>query len=268
MSNIWAGGVKATAISNITTAITSRIVTQADGTKMLNTESLIAWVRAELADMLADVEATDAGFVGGLDPTPIAQNLNATITPAHWATRSDWPAWASTTNQSSAQLLAAAQTQQGVLKRLSDAIKAHYANTQDRWYAVLKDYLAGVLEPTITPGVDPLTENRVYIATYVTDRGEESAPSDATAVLTLDANDTVGVTIPAAPSGRHITHFRLYRSNSNSTSSAYQYVPCPTDEDGWPIGTLAITMKRKPRSCRSLARRCCGTSRRRTWSAL
>ncbi len=241
MSQIYAGGVKATAISNITSAITSRIVTQSDGTKVLNVESLIEWVRSQLALMVTDAEALDSSYVAGLDPTAIAQNLNATIAPSHWASRADWPAYAATTTQTSAQLLSAAQAQQGVLQRLSDSIKNHYADTQDRWYAVLKSYLDGVLGPTITPGVSPQFENRIYTYTHVTDRGEESAPSDASEVLTLDANDTVAITFNAPPSGRHITHFRLYRSITSDSTTSADYVPCPTDDDGWPIATLSIT---------------------------
>jgi hypothetical protein len=245
MSQIWASGVKATAIANIKTAINARIVAQGDGTKALNTESLVAWVRGQLAQMVTDGEATDAGFVSALDPSPIAYSLAGTINPAHWSARPDWPAWTATQNQTAAQLLAGVQAQQGVLKKLSEAIKTHYSDTQDRWYAAVKSFLDGILEPTITPGVDPLTENRVYVITFVTDRGEESAPSDASEVLTLDANDTVSITVPAAPAGRHITHFRIYRSNSNSSGSAAQYVPNPDDEDGWPIAGLTITDDKK-----------------------
>jgi hypothetical protein len=44
---------------------------------------------------------------------------------------------------------------------------------------------------TIAQGETLLEENRAYIVTYVTDRGEESAPSPASELIECDQNDTV-----------------------------------------------------------------------------
>ena len=69
-----------------------------------------------------------------------------------------------------------------------------------------------------------LPDTRFYFYTYVTDWGEESAPSPVSDMVEPDQNDTVTVTMTAPPSGRHVTHLRLYRSNTGSQASAFQYV--------------------------------------------
>lgn len=70
--------------------------------------------------------------------------------------------------------------------------------------------------------VTPIVDTRFYIATYVTDWGEESAPSPVSEKIEVDQNDQVTVTI-APPVGRpDIIKWRLYRSNVGSESAAYQ----------------------------------------------
>ncbi len=88
-------------------------------------------------------------------------------------------------------------------------------------------------------GVDRLVDSRVYRATYVTDWGEESAPSDVSVLVNVDQNDTVTISIPAPPAGRNITKWRLYRSNTGTASAAYQFVA------EYDIGTLSVTDSKK-----------------------
>ena len=65
-----------------------------------------------------------------------------------------------------------------------------------------------------------------YVYTFVTDWGEESAPSPASDILTTDQNDTATITrTNTLPTGRGtITHWRLYRTNSSSTTTEFQFV--------------------------------------------
>ena len=89
------------------------------------------------------------------------------------------------------------------------------------------------------PAVTRVEDTRVYRYTYVTDRGEESAPSPESVLLTLDQNDTASVTIPsptvAAPYGP-LAYWRLYRSSTTDTGNApYQFVA------EIPINTLTYT---------------------------
>jgi hypothetical protein len=241
MSSIYAGGVHATAISNITSAITSRIVTQADGTKVLNVQDLLTWIRAQFRQMITDGEATSSAYIGGLDATAAAQTCADVIAPTHWQARPDWPLHTNTASTQQSASVAGVLAQQAKLKNLAAAATAFYADTPDLMANTIADYFTANVEAAINPGVQLLEENRAYIVTYVTDRDEESAPSPASDLIQLDQNDTVAVTVPAAPSGRNITHFRLYRSNTTNTSADFAYVPCASDADGWPIGTLTIT---------------------------
>lgn len=71
-------------------------------------------------------------------------------------------------------------------------------------------------------------DSRIYCYTYVTDIGEESSPSPASAnVITPDNGSTVVLssllvdTVTSA--GRNITKFRIYRSATGSTGNAQLY---------------------------------------------
>lgn len=77
--------------------------------------------------------------------------------------------------------------------------------------------------------VERLLESRFYVVTFVTDWGEESQPSPVSDLLEIDQNDTVTVNRPQTSSGdtyaaRNITQWRLYRSNTGSETSAFQFV--------------------------------------------
>jgi hypothetical protein len=244
-SLIYGGGDHDTAIANITTAINARISTQADGTKVLDAQSLIAWVRAQIQVMLADGEATSDAYIAQLDPTTDVQVLANVIAPSHWQARPDWPLHNQTTSTAGTASAAAVYAQQAKLKRVAQDATNFFKDTPQILEDTLTNYFNANIVSTIDDGVTRLEENRAYIVTYVTDRGEESAPSPASELVEVDQNDSVDITVPAAPSGRNISHFRLYRSNSTNTSAAFQYVPCAADDEGWPIGTLTVTDDKK-----------------------
>lgn len=75
---------------------------------------------------------------------------------------------------------------------------------------------------------DRIVESRFYIATYVNDWGEESAPSAPTEMLDVDQYTAVTVGVAPFPSGRNLVGWRIYRSNVGSSSTAFQAV---TDKD-------------------------------------
>jgi hypothetical protein len=79
-----------------------------------------------------------------------------------------------------------------------------------------------------TAGDDPLlAETRTYVTCYLTSFGELGPPSQPCNALTVypDEGNSVSVTIPAAPVGAYaVTHVNIYRSNTGSESSAYQFV--------------------------------------------
>ena len=104
--------------------------------------------------------------------------------------------------------------------------------SQERLYA-----LGG---PSALPAVDAprVTETRFYVATFVTDLGEESAPSTTSDMVELDQYDTVTIARPTVPSGRNISHWRIYRSNAGTQAAAFQLV---TTTDNGGSGLLVAT---------------------------
>lgn len=119
-----------------------------------------------------------------------------------------------------------------------NAVQAYYSSLNTdipvRVRAIVDNRVVSLL-PT---AVELAFETRGYIVTYVTDWGEESAPSPPSALIVLDQNDGVDVTIVAptvaSPYGP-LTNWRLYRSSSTNTGAAYQLVA------EVPIATLTYT---------------------------
>lgn len=79
-----------------------------------------------------------------------------------------------------------------------------------------------IVAPSFPSGDEVTESTRGYIETFVTDRGEESAPSPISALLTVQDNDTVQITGAAAPAGRFISKRRLYRSATGSSQSSFK----------------------------------------------
>ena len=72
-------------------------------------------------------------------------------------------------------------------------------------------------------------ESRFYVVTFVTDFGEESEPSPVSALIELDQNDSVTVGRPTSSSAesyttRSIQKWRIYRSNTGSAATGFQFV--------------------------------------------
>lgn len=109
------------------------------------------------------------------------------------------------------------------------------------------DFLArqgGVSEflGTIT---ERIVDTRFYVVTFVTDWGEESAPSEPSDMLEMDQNDVPTITRPnstrvgSALAGASIATWRLYRSNTGTQTAAFQFV------DEMPIATLSYADSKK-----------------------
>ena len=93
-------------------------------------------------------------------------------------------------------------------------------NIDDYVNSLYSKYVEGVIPTAV--GIQ--IETRAYVYTYVTDWGEESAPSPASALVETDQNDTVGVTVFAPPPERNIVGWRLYRSSTTGFGAAYQLI--------------------------------------------
>jgi len=69
------------------------------------------------------------------------------------------------------------------------------------------------------------TYTRIYVYTWVTDFGEESEPSPASAEVDWKAGETITLTgFAATPSGRNITKQRIYRSQTGSTGTDLYFI--------------------------------------------
>lgn len=89
------------------------------------------------------------------------------------------------------------------------------------------DAKGGFAESMPTP-VEQIFDTRFYLITLVTAWGEESAPSPVSDILTVDQNDTVVIADPTGyETDREIIGWRLYRSNTGSTETAFQLVDVP-----------------------------------------
>jgi hypothetical protein len=219
---------KTAAIAAIKAAVNARISTLSDGSLSLDAGSLQKWL-ADQADIIiasdvlpANVEAAK-GVLATINTNPDNAALASYINSANWKNRPDWP-----TNLS-------VSTNQGFISSVATAIQEMIAsaNTVEQYYVDQKaalpvhfdnlyDELA--ISAKLPPTVDRIVDSRYYVYTYVTDRGEESAPSPVSDLVECDQNDTVGISITAAPSGRYIAKWRFYRSNTGSNDAAFQFL--------------------------------------------
>lgn len=219
---------KTAAIAEIKAAVNARISTISDGSLSLDAGSLQKWL-ADQANIIinSDVLPANRDAAKGVLATISTNSDNAAlanyISSANWKNRPDWP-----TNLS-------VSTNQGFISSVATAIQemTASANTVEQYYADQKvvlpihfdnlyDELA--ISAKLPPTVNRVVDSRYYIYTYVTDRGEESAPSPVSDLVECDQNDTVGISITAAPSGRYITKWRFYRSNTGASDAAFQFL--------------------------------------------
>jgi hypothetical protein len=237
---IYAGpsaGQKTTALAAITAAIYGYIETVADGGKDLNREGLKAYLRAQF-ELMYPAYCSSLNFVLDLG----ANYLDAMIEPINAEFRRIRAAADHPVPIAPADAVAAVYRMQGEARRLSAELTTFYANTPREVGDVIAAYLRdNNIEAEIPDGVTRTIEDRVYLATFVTDRSEESAPSPISTMVELDQNDTCTVGMPAVPAGRFITHWRAYRSADGSAGADFELVPNPADEKGWPIATTSFT---------------------------
>lgn len=203
----------------------------ADGTKVLDKEGLRSWVTGQMFTTLA-ANATPyyslqqaQGMVSAAI-TPLLDRLAATIAPAHWSARADWP-MANTgsqkeisSNRSAAVLKAIGDLKVATTKVLTDYDALNASKAEWIKNKMFDEGFAPFLPTPVIRQID----TRFYVTTLVTDWGEESSPSLVCDLLTVDQNDTVTIPKPTIPSGHGVVGWRLYRSNSGNQSAAFQLV--------------------------------------------
>jgi hypothetical protein len=219
---------KTAAIAAIKTAVNARITTLTDGSLSLDLGSLAKWLD-EQADLVItnDVPAANKEAAKGVLATINVGGDNAAlanyISSANWKNRPDWP-----TNVS-------VSSNQGFISSISTAIQelAAEATAIEQYYTdldanlpVFFDDLYDELEigKKLPDAEERIIDSRYYVYTYVTDRDEESAPSPVSDLIESDQNDTVGLSLTAPPTGRNVSKWRIYRSNTGANDAAFQFL--------------------------------------------
>ena len=130
---------------------------------------------------------------------------------------------------------------QGIEQKIVKAWKD--AAEKVTWARDLIDEQGGVA--TLLPEtVERVITSRFYVATFVTDWGEESQPSEPTELIEVDQNDTVNIARPVVSTGesfaaRNITKWRLYRTATGSQITTFQFV------EEFPIATTTYIDEKK-----------------------
>jgi hypothetical protein len=129
------------------------------------------------------------------------------------------------------------------LQAKSAAVTKYFdaARTQEVADLLLESLSAGPFDKNMPQPDDDTPETRYYRTTFVTDWEEESAPSEVSAALDVGPKDSVVVTIGTVPTGRNISYWRAYRSNSGNESAAFQYTPYASNDLGVPAATATLT---------------------------
>ena len=114
-------------------------------------------------------------------------------------------------------------------------------------------YRLGVPAPSVKPSVevsgdaaeDALDEYRSYLYTYVNAWGHESTISPVSESVNVREGETCTLTFGYLPTGNYNlttgSYKRIYRSNSGSSATAFQYVGDTNDGDGTGINIGGIT---------------------------
>ena len=233
--------------ASIIAALPSYLSFAADGTRVLNKEGLRTWVRAQMTAAMGANTYGISQIDGRLNPALDA--LAATIAPANWAKRSDWPAGnAESMKEANGARAAAVAASFAALRRAASQVTGAYVALTESMKQKVKDYAAVLFsgDPTTTGLPVPVVRNvesRFYVATLVTDWGEESMPSGPSIMVEMDQNDSASVTRTGTlPTDRGtIASWRLYRSNSGSTSGGFQLV----NKDPIPIAQTVYVDNKK-----------------------
>lgn len=201
----------------VTAKVRGFFFTDNDGSQRIAVDSLQAWLVEQFSYLTA----------GGASPTAknsqagqIAAALEAVVGREHWQTNPNYPQAPAGGNAASVQdqlNLLRAQMNTTVVS-MTDAYRPFDATLSSR----IKALFNTMVLPSFPAGVEVDEVTRGYIETFVTDWGEESAPSPLSALVTLDQNDNATVNCSAAPAGRHITRRRLYRSATGNAQSAFK----------------------------------------------
>lgn len=232
-------------IASIKAAIAARTTTLADGSRLLDTASLKQWIAEQGNDILAsDVvpanQVAARGVLATINVTPECDSLAGFIARSQWEGRPDWP----TSLQRSQGLGFTASVSKNIIdmENTVKAIEQVYEGVYGQIEATMNAAADALgLDLKMPPTIAVFNDTRYVVCTYVTDRGEESAPSPVSTAVVCDQNDNQQLVIGAEPAGRNITAWRSYRTNVGTQGADFQL------EGEYPIATKTATVT-KPNS--------------------
>lgn len=209
-------------------AVNALITYDSAGRKTIDKQALSTLAEGYVSQAITNsaLSSTDKDIARGqigAAIAPLVDALYAVIDYTHWEKYADWP---SASNSTSITGPAIADAIAGV-QSAAKVITFGYDTLNDSMLAFIKNQLFDEhIGPYMPTPVARIISDRFYVATYVTNWGEESAPSAPTDLVEVDQNDIVTVTVPAPPvqSGLTVVGWRLYRTNSGSASTDFQLV--------------------------------------------
>lgn len=251
---------RATNLANLKAAVQALISDLPDGSKVLDTEAAAKLFADELrfavsqnANFLA--ESDRAAYLASTSPAQSRMRESATristvVRRDNWVARPDWPI--TSTAESKEQRVAKIDSYQAESISIVHDIINYFEGKLKNLKPFFAEWLDGNMlnldeldeDGNVVPGSFPDAEDarreetRTYIATFVTDRGEESGPSAPAEIVRYDSRDVLRVDLPAVPPGRFIQSIRLYRS-SVATGAAFQF------HSEHPVGTTFIANDNK-----------------------
>jgi hypothetical protein len=210
-------------------AIEALIEVLPDGTRRLDSAAVVEYARTIFQD------EADAGVNGAGTQFLVADQLSAAvrgevdalanvIRPENWAARADWPL-----NATGGLLTASLQAYQMSKAQLESAVQSlsdyfAWLGPDGNIAATFGTFLAEKeIVKRIPAAVDRIVESRSYVTTFVTDWDEESAPSPPSELIEIDQNDVPVVSRPAVPTGRNIDRWRVYRTNTGTQATDFQF---------------------------------------------
>lgn len=215
--------------AQIVAILDTYIVTADDGSLRVKESELIAYLSEQFGYYTtygADPTVKDGTALN------IVNQLKAVVNKERWTAD---PAWPRVGSNSSETLRVRLREIQAQTHKEVQSMEAAYVEVSNTLNARVKSIFNSAVAPGYPSGVELIDTTRVYVETFVTDWGEESRPSPASELVTMDQNDTATVTCSAAPAGRNITKRRLYRSATGTASSAFKL------QGEYPIATTVIT---------------------------
>lgn len=219
---------KSAAIATIKAAIDARVKTLSDDTLALDWLELQKWIGEQgLLIVSQDVSAENRdaaqGVMNAIDTENDSRTLANVFPRARWEGHPDWPTTGKISN--SAGFLQGALQAIAKADQVGDSLDTHYAGLYDKVAQLVQDsYEELKLEDRLPTLRERITQRIYYLYTYVTDWGEESAPSPVSVGLDVDQDDEVNITIGPAPPGRHIAKWRFYASSVGSNGAAFQFL--------------------------------------------